>query len=169
MLVFWLILIAIVLLISFYLWPKDQRSLVIVIITGVIISSLAGAGIIIAKSIPVTRKETVEKVVVLKRKKPPRVVYKDRIVYQTPGKEVSSVDVKGACQGEVPLQIVKIDEQKVPQSSLDKEAGIPAEHTTWVLAHPVGSKVLITCGQPGAYADFWKVGDVIQITTGMPQ
>jgi hypothetical protein len=152
MLIFCLIVFAVVLLISFYFWPKDQRSLVTVLFTGLVLGSLIGAVIIIAKSIPVTRKEKVEKVVVLKYKKPPSVVYRDKIVYRIPGRDLEPIDTKSACQGGVALIM-----DQVTTNGKDKEV------TTWILGHVPGSKVQITCRIPGHFADFYKRGSIVQL------
>lgn len=152
MLALWGALSIVVLGFSFYLWPRDQRSLKTVIITGAIISSLTALGILIAKSIPITRKETVEKVVVLKYKKPPQIVYRDRPVFVEPGKGYEPVDTASACKGD---KTIEVDEITVSGKDDDKD--------TWILGHPVGSHVQITCRVPGSYDDFWHKGSLIQL------
>lgn len=151
-LILWALLIVVVLAVSFYFWPKDQRTLKTVVITGAVIGALVGSGILIARSIPVTRKETVEKVVVLKYKKPPQVVYRDKIVYRIPGKEFDPVNTESACKGGVTLILDQVT-----------KSGKDDDHITWVLGHQPGSRVQITCRIPGSYDDFYKAGSVIQL------
>jgi hypothetical protein len=155
--ILWAFLLILILGISFYFWPRDQRSFRTVVTTGVILGAITGIGILIARAIPVTRKETVVKEVVEKRVKPPEIVYKDRVVFRVPGKEYDPVDVKAVCSGKLPIEIKALS-----------VSGKDDDKTTWIDGTLVGGKVLFTCGQPGDYST-WKVGDVVQITRGVPQ
>lgn len=157
MLFLWLGLAVVILGISFYFWPKDQRTLRTVITTGAILSALIAAGILIARSIPIKRTEIVEKVT--KYKEPPKIVYKDKIVLRIPGKEYAPVDVKAICKGSSPVTIVQMN-----VTDPDKD-----NRTTWITGKVPGSEVKFTCGQPGDYSDSWAVGDTVQFTRGEAQ
>jgi len=155
---------AVALLISGFIWPRDQRSFRVVCATGVVLGSILGIAIVLANMIPVTRHETVVKDVVTRRLKPPSVVYRDRTVYKSANdNEVAPVNVKAGCSGAYPVQIIKMDEQTTKDDN-DKDIT-----TTWVSAHPIGSKIIIVCGQPGSFSGFWKPGDVIQFVRGEAQ
>lgn len=158
MLILWIALIVVVLALSFYFWPKDQRSLKTVVFTGAVLGGLIGAGILIARSIPVTRKENVEKVVVLKYKKPPQIIYKDKIVYKVPGQEYAAINPDDVCKGKMPAEILSIDINT--KDSAD---------TTWLILRPVGRLIKVTCSISGNLDQFWKVGDVVQFKGGNAQ
>lgn len=157
-LIFWAIGLILVLAISFYLWPKDQRSFRMVATTSIIISATVGLGIVIARALPVTRKEIVEKVVQVKYQKPPQIIYRDKIVYREPGKEFTPVDVEKVCAGSQPVELLVIDVSTKGDDS-----------TTWVIARPIGSLIKITCYLNDNLDSFWKVGDVVQFKNGKPQ
>ena len=150
-----------ILAISYIMWPKDDRSLKLVLTTTGIIASIIGFGIVIARTVPVTRHENVIRHVTIKRVKPPEVVYKDRTitVFKTPGHEFDPVDPAKVCTGSRPVEILVID--VVTRKENDA--------TTWVITRPVGSQVKVTCYLDGNLDNFWKVGDIVQFTNGKPQ
>lgn len=150
-------LILISAIVGYGMWPKDQRSLKAVISTGLIIGSLAMIGVFITQMWP--QKHIEIKEIQKKYVDPPKIVYKDRIVYRLPDSEVAPVDVKGACGGKLPIQIVHMN-----VVDADKDSRM-----TWITGTPIGSKVKITCGQPGAYSNMWKEGDIVQFIRGEPQ
>lgn len=154
----WLAIGVVVLAVSYYWWPGDKRTLRNVVATAATFAGFFLIANFIVDIWPVTHIEIKE--IQKKYVDPPKVIYKDRIVYKAPDGEVAPVDVKGACEGKYPIQIINLDVQTDEKSK---------ETTTWVSGHPVGSKVVVVCGQPGAFNDFWNVGDVIQFVRGVPQ
>ena len=161
-LIFWVIGLGCLFALSILLWSRDQRSIKGVLVTACLLSAVVGAGIVVARSLPVTRTETVVKQT--KWVKPPSVVYRDRTVYKSANdNDVAPVDVEAGCKGKYPVQIIKLDEQT------SKDENDKNQTVTWISAHPLGSKIIIVCGQPGAFSDFWKVGDVVQFVRGDPQ
>jgi hypothetical protein len=148
-----------ILAISYYLWPKDQKSLRLVIMTALIMSSIVALGILMARSLPVTRKETVEKVVQLKYVKPPQVITKEKVVYRIPGKEFDPLNVVEVCSGKMPSEIM----------ALDVSANEDKTKNTWLIVRPLGRLIKVTCVISGDLDNFWKVGDVVQFKDGRPQ
>lgn len=156
---FWVYGLAIIVsfVVGYLMWPKDTRSFRVVSVSGLVIGSIIMLGIYITQWWPVERK-VIQKVT-KQYVDPPKVVFKDRIVYRVPDGEVAPVDVRGACKGEKPIQITQMN-----VNDSEKDSRI-----TWITGHLVGSKILIVCGQPGDYSDSWKVGDIVQFIRGEPQ
>lgn len=143
-------------LVGYIFWPKDNRSLLMVNFTALIIGAILMLAIYITQWWPVEHKVT--QTVVRKYVNPPKVVYRNRDVFRIPGQEYAPVNPKEICGGSRPVQILTID-----VVSKDSEA------TTWVIVKPMGSMIKITCSIPGDLHDFWKIGDVTQFTQGKPQ
>ena len=118
---------------SFYFWPKDERTLRTVIVTAGVFSGVIGLGIVIARALPVTHKTVEVKKVQTKYVKPPQIVYRDKPVFVTPGKEYQAVDTEKACSGGVTLEL-----DQVTTSKNDDKVD------TWILGHPLGSHVQVT-------------------------
>lgn len=151
------LVIVLAIVLGFGLWPKGDRNWKVAAASGLIIGGIALFGIYITQMWPVEH-ITVEKVV-KKYVEPPKIVYKDKIVYRLPDSEVAPVDVKAACTGKIPIEIVQMSVADTHQDN----------RMTWVTGHAVGSKVKLTCGQPGDYSDNWAVGDIVQFIRGEPQ
>lgn len=156
---FWVYGIVILLSIAlgFFLWPKANRSFHLAAVSGLVIGGISMLCIYITQWWPVEHQ--VVETVVKKYVEPPKIVYKDKIVYRVPDGEVAPVDVRAACTGKVPVEIVQMN-----VADADKDS-----RTTWVTGHLVGSKVKFTCGQPGDYSGSWAVGDIVQFIRGTPQ
>jgi hypothetical protein len=142
--------------VSWFYWPKSERSILGVALIGACMAGFIVVGGVIDRFIPV-KQRVVQEVVT----KDTKVVYKERVIYRTPGQDLAPVNPKAICSGASPLQI---DKMSVQTNDKDKD-----DSTTWVVGHVPGSRVLVTCGQPGAYDDFWKVGDIVQMTRGNAQ
>ena len=151
------LVIVLAIVLGFGLWPKGDRNWKVAVASGLIIGGIALFGIYITQMWPMEhiKYETVVK----KYVEPPKIVYKDKIVYRVPDGEVAPIDVRAACTGKMPVEIVQMN-----VADSDKES-----RTTWVTGHVVGSKVKFTCGQPGDYSDSWAVGDIVQFIRGEPQ
>lgn len=154
----WLAIGVVILAVSYFWWPGDKRNLRNVMATA---ATFAGFFLIVNFIIGIWPVKHIEiKEIQKKYVDPPKVIYKDRVVYRAPDGEVAPVNVKDGCEGKYPVQIIRMDVQTDEKSK---------ETTTWVSAHALGSKVIIVCGQPGAFNDFWNEGDVVQFVRGVPQ
>lgn len=147
-----LLVLVVVLAISFYFWPKDQRSLRTIVATAAVMVAILGIGDILVRLIPIERKVNEVKVVTLKYKQPPKVVYRDKPVFVTPGAEYQPVDTEALCKGK---GAIKVDQVTVSGKTDDKD--------TWILGTPLGHKVQVTCRVPGSYDDFYHEGSVLQL------
>jgi len=156
---FWVYGLAIIVsfVVGYLMWPKDTRSFRVVSVSGLVIGSIIMLGIYITQWWPVEHK-VIQKVT-KQYVDPPKVVFKDRIVYRVPDGEVAPVDVKAACSGKNPIEIVRMN-----VADADKDSRM-----TWITGRVVGSKILFTCGQPGDYSDSWEVGNIVQFVRGEPQ
>lgn len=145
-------------------WPKDTRSWRVVASTGFVLSAFITAGIYISQLWPADhiKIEKIQK----KYVNPPAVVYKDRVVYKAPDGEVAPVDVEQICKGKTPVQIVRMLESTNKEDDSDK-----TKTMTWISGRPVGSKILVTYGIPGAFEStgIWEVGDIVQFVRGEAQ
>lgn len=159
MLIFWLVVCVLIFAISYYFWPPYQRGLHAITVTAGILGSLVCAGFLIAKSIPTTRTETVIKKVVIKRVKPPQVVYKDRVVYRDPAEWLKPVNAAEVCKGSKPIKVKGL---LVNGSDEDKNT------RTYLTGEVVGTGLDITCEIPGDVTGMWTTDQIIQTTRGEP-
>jgi len=163
---FWVIGLSGLLGLCYYLWPADKRSFKTVVTTGIVIGAIVGIASVISRALPITRTETVIKKVQIKRVKPPeppKVVYKDRIVYQVPGKELDPIPADDVCKGKRPAEILKLDLSS-------KGEGDDKTTNTWIVFRPIGSKIKITCYVSGDLTGgFWNVGDIVMLANGSAQ
>lgn len=153
----WLAIGLVIVGISYYWWPADKKSWRTVAATAATFAGFFLIANFIVAIWPVKHIEVRE--VQKKYVDPPKVIYREKIVYRNPDGEVAPVDVKGACAGKYPLVI-----QALTVSGKDDDD----DRTTWIDATLVGSKVMFTCGQPGDYSN-WKPGQIVQIVRGTPQ
>jgi hypothetical protein len=160
MLIFWLVVCVLIFAISYYFWPPHQRGLHAITVTAGILGSLVCAGFLIARSIPVTRTETVIKKVVLKRVKPPQIIYKDRIVYRDPKEWLKTINPTEVCAGSQPLKIKGL----LVNGNTKEDENL----RTYMTGEVIGSGLDITCEIPGDVTGIWSEGMIVQTTRGKP-
>jgi len=152
----WLSVLAASIGLSYTWWPRDKRSWKVVAFTALTFSATIMLGIYITQAWPVEhyRIEKIQK----KYVNPPKVIYKDRIVYRIPGKEFEPLNAADICKGSRPVKLLTIDISKNGDDS-----------TTWLIVKPLGSEIKITCYISGNLDHFWQVGDIVQFTNGKPE
>jgi hypothetical protein len=151
---------------GFLWWPSKDRSVRTVLTTAMILASLVMLGIYITQIWPVQPirlKEVVKTVGV----DPPKVVYKDRVVYKDPRGMFVKPNMAEACKGGSPVQVLYLLVNGAQEEATDDK---PAKDDlrTYVKVTIPGSNVMFVCQVPGDVSGFWKVGDVIVMSNGTP-
>lgn len=153
----WLAIGVVVLAVSYYWWPGDKRTLRNVAATA---ATFAGFFLIVNFIVDVWPVKHIEiKEIQKKYVDPPKIVFKDRVVYRDPAQFLKPVNAVDVCKGSTPLKIVSL-----LVNGNDKDG----DTRTYVKVEPVGTGVIVICEVPGDVTGFWSEGDIVQTTRGKP-
>lgn len=154
MYIVWGFAVAASLVLSYMWYPRDKRDLRTVITTGGVLGGMLTLGIYITQIWPVEHIEI--KKIQKQYVDPPKVVYKDKIVYKDPSTAFKTIDPREVCKGSAPVKILQMLVND-PDTN---------ERRTYLTVDVIGTGVTITCEVPGDLRAIWKPDMVVQMSQG---